>query len=165
MNAVERILAYDIDPHRDATWQQRRDNAHRGKPKPSDSLPEGTFKQNSPGGIANTLKTKSEDYDQAMHRLNNYTNGRGRDLPNDERQKLDETKDSLRDAFGEPNKDTSSTTTETTAFQTSINAPPIGHNLDDSKLDTGLDSKPTQHPTSDVADPMGIRAVSRLLLD
>lgn len=103
MKAVERILAYDdgqINQHRDATWQQRRDNERKGKPKPSNSLPEGTFKQTSPGGIANTLKTKSKDFDQAMRRLNNYENGRGRDLKGMEKRTVNESKDALREAFG-----------------------------------------------------------------
>jgi hypothetical protein len=71
------------------------------------------------------------------------------------------------DAFGEPDgNDRHSTITETTAMPTGINAPPIGHNLDDSRLDTGLDSKPElQKPKADVGDPMGICAVTRLLED
>lgn len=103
MKAVERILAYDdgqINQHRDATWQQRRDNARKGKPKPANSLPEGTFKQTSPGGIANTLKTKSKDFDQAMRRLNNYENGRGHDMQGMEKRTVNDAKDALRDAFG-----------------------------------------------------------------
>jgi hypothetical protein len=166
MNAVERILAYDdgqINQHRDATWQQRRDNSFKGKQKPDNSLPEGTFKQESPGGIANTLKTKSKDYDQAMRRLNNYTNGRGREMPNTERRKLDDAKESLRDAFGKPNTDDSTTTQPTTAiFQQSFNAVPGGHNLDDSRLDTGIDSKPEDNPKSEIGDPIMSGAVARL---
>lgn len=107
MKASERILAYDdgqINQHRDATWQQRRDNAQKGKPKPSNSLPEGTFKQTSPGGIANTLKTKSKDFDQAMRRLNNYENGRGRDMTGMEKRTVDSAKDALRQAYGEGDK-------------------------------------------------------------
>lgn len=107
MKAVNRILAYDdgqINQHRDATWQQRRDNKMKGKPKPSNSLPDGTFKQTSPGGIANTLKTKSKDFDQAMRRLNNYENGRGRDMKGMEKRTVDDAKDALRDAFGKNKK-------------------------------------------------------------
>jgi hypothetical protein len=173
MNAVERILAYDqgeIDQHRDATWQTRRDNKYRGKPEPDNRLPEGTFKQGSPGGIANTLKNKSKDLDQAMRRLNNYTNGRGRETPNNERNKLEQTKHALQDAYGVKNDEDSSgpeqnRTNNTNAnFQTSINALPGSHNLDDSMLDTGLDGKPTENPTTTVQDPV-LGAVSRLLED
>jgi hypothetical protein len=164
MKAVERILAYDdgqIDQHRDATWQQRRDNARKGKPKPSNSLPDGTFKQTSPGGIANTLKNKSKDYDQAMRRLTNYENGRGRGIPNPERRKLDQAKDSLKNAFGESDDNDSNSTVK--AFQTSINTVPVGHNLDDEWLETGLSSNPEQTPKADISDPMVIGAVTRLL--
>jgi hypothetical protein len=70
-------------------------------------------------------------------------------------------------AFGElDGNDRHSTITETVAFQTSINAPPIGHNLDDSRLDTGLGSKPEQQkPKADVRDPLVMGAVKRLLGD
>jgi hypothetical protein len=174
MKAVERILAYDqgeIDQHRDATWQNRRDNKYKGKPMPDNRLPEGTFKQGSPGGIANTLKNKSEDLDQAMRRLNNYTNGRGRETPSNERNKLEQTKHALQDAYGVKNDEDSSgpeknRTNNTNAnFQTSINAPTSVHNLDDSRLDTGLDSKPNEGPVADVRDPMAIGAITRLLED
>lgn len=174
MKAVERILAYDqgqIDQHRDATWQTRRDNKYKGKPPPDNRLPEGTFKQGSPGGIANTLKNKSKDLDQAMRRLNNYTNGRDRETPNNERNKLEQTKHALQDAYGVKNDEDSSgpeknRTNNTNAnFQTSINTVPGGHNLDDTGLDTGLDSKPTEGPKAEVHDPMVLGAVSRLLED
>lgn len=107
MNAVERILAHEdghINQHRDDTWQQRRDNAFRGKIPPDNQLPEGTFKQSTPGGIANTLKMKSEDLDQAMRRLNNYSNSQGRNIRGEERRKIDDTKEALRQAYGEPDK-------------------------------------------------------------
>jgi hypothetical protein len=174
MNAVERLIAYDqgqIDQHRDATWQNRRDNKYRGKPMPDNRLPEGTFKEGSPGGIANTLKNKSHDLDQAMRRLNNYTNGRGREMPSTERNKMEQTKHALQDAYGvKENEDSSgpqkNRTNNTNAnFQTSINTVPGGHNLDDSRLDTGLDDKPTQKPVAEIHDPMIIGAVSRLLED
>lgn len=173
MKAVERILAYDqgqIDQHRDATWQMRRDNKYKGKPEPDNRLPEGTFKQQSPGGIANTLKNKSHDLDQAMRRLNNYTNGRGREMPSNERNKMEQTKHSLQDAYGVKNNEDSSgpeknRTNNTNAnFQTSVNTIPTVHNLDDSGLETGLNSKPEQKPVAEVHDPI-IGAVSRLLED
>jgi hypothetical protein len=171
MDAIKRILAYDqgqIDQHRDATWQMRRDNKHKGKPMPENHLPEGTFKQTSPGGIANTLKNKSDDLDQAMRRLNNYTNGRGREIPNNERNKLEQTKHALQDAYGvKENEDSQgpskNPTNNTNAnFQTSINTVPIGHNLDEGYLDTGLDGVSTEDPTTTVQDPV-LGAVSRLL--
>jgi hypothetical protein len=90
-----------INPNRDMTWQERMDNKYKGKPRPADELPEGTFKGNSPGGIANTLKTKSEDYGQASRRLNNYINRQGRNLEGQERQRLNQTKEALRNAYGE----------------------------------------------------------------
>lgn len=93
-----------VNPNRDTTWQMRMDNKYKGKPRPDNELPEGTFKGNSPGGIANTLKTKSEDYGQAMSRLNNYINRQGRNLHGQERDKMDRTKDALRDAYGEKEK-------------------------------------------------------------
>lgn len=173
MKAVERILAYDqgqVDQHRDATWQNRRDNKYRGKPMPDNRLPEGTFKEGSPGGIANTLKNKSQDLDQAMRRLNNYTNGRGRDMPSNDRNKMEQTKHALQDAYGVDEKEDSNGPSKNPAnntnanFQTSINTIPGGHNLDDTGLDTGLDSIPVEVPTTDVRDP-GMGAVARLLED
>lgn len=198
MGAVERILAYEdgqIDQHRDATWQQRRDNAQRGKPKPSNSLPEGTFEQTTPGGIANTLKTKSKDFDQAMRRLNNYDNGRGRDMQGREKRKIEDSKDALRNAYGkggsenknDPNKNSPNNVSsgfswdgnaevgsESTSFDSlpsdieaspySLNTIPSTHNLDDSLLDTGVDSKSDQLPTVHVNDPL-VNAVARLLED
>lgn len=89
-----------VNPNRDTTWQMRMDNKYKNKPRPDNELPEGTFTGNSPGGIANTLKTKSEDYGQAMSRLNNYVNRQGRNLHGQEREKMEQTKDALRDAFG-----------------------------------------------------------------
>lgn len=174
MSAVERILSYDqgqIDRHRDATWQNRRDNKYKGKPMPDNRLPEGTFKEESPGGIANTLKNKSHDLDQAMRRLNNYTNGRGREMPSNERNKMEQTKHALQDSYGvNENEDSSGpsknrTNNANANFQTSINTIPGGHNLDDSGLDTGLDSKPTEDPTTEIHDPMVMGAISRLLED
>jgi hypothetical protein len=102
--ASNRLLAHDegyVNPNRDMTWQERQDNKYKGKPKPNNSLPEGTFKENSPGSIANKLKTKSKDYGQASRRLNNYINRQGKNLHGQERQKLDQSKDALRQAFGE----------------------------------------------------------------
>lgn len=171
MNAVERILAYDqgqVDQHRDATWQMRRDNKHKGKPKPENHLPEGTFKQSSPGGIANTLKNKSEDLDQAMRRLNNYTNGRGREIPSTERNKLENTKHALQDAYGKPENEDSQgpekngSNSTNAMFQQSFNAIPGGHNLDDSRLDTGLDTPSEERPVKEVHDPLIFSAVARL---
>lgn len=199
MDAVKRILAYDdgqINQHRDATWQQRRDHTFQGKPKPSNPLPEGTFKQTSPGGIANTLKTKSKDFDQAMRRLNNYENGRGRDLKGMEKRTVDESKEALRDAFGK-DKDTSDPNSRTkpissnlswdgnanvgfnddelwghdagpnplTAFQFSFNAMPPVHNLDDSRLKTGLDESHEQKPTINVNDPPNIASTVKRLME
>jgi hypothetical protein len=172
MKAVERILAYDqgqVDQHRDATWQMRRDNKHKGKPPPENGLPEGTFKQGTPGGIANTLKNKSEDLDQAMRRLNNYTNGRGREMPNNDRNKMEQTKHALQDAYGVkenedsngPQKNSSNNTNAN--FQTSINAIPPIHNLDDSILETGVDEGFNQQPKGPINDPMILGAVERLI--
>lgn len=105
-NARQRLLTADhdegyINPNRDTTWQMRMENKMKGRPYPDNRLPEGTFKDTSPGSIANNLKMKSEDYGQAMSRLNNYINRQGRNLHGQERQKLNQTKNALRQAFGE----------------------------------------------------------------
>ena len=61
--------------------------------------PEGFFKR-SQGEIAKGLKSYSDDLKQAMSRLNFYINRAGRNLPANEKKRLDGVKPLLRKAFG-----------------------------------------------------------------
>lgn len=62
-------------------------------------LPEGIFK-GSPSSIANTLKSKSRTYDEAMSRLTGYMNRRGSTLQRADEIRLEKAKDALRQAYG-----------------------------------------------------------------
>lgn len=158
-NAATRILAdeaYDSNYQnndKDRTWQRKMDEGYHGKPRvPGRELPEGTF-EGSASSIAQTLKSHSEDYAQAMSKLTSYINRQGINLQGADKARLSQAKDALRQAYGEQVK----------AMENSMYALPLGHNLDDSTLKTGIDEPyDGPHPSEEVEDPM-LNAATRLL--
>ena len=81
----------------------------------SDSLDleEGVFSLEDPREIARSLKKsaeesdrkKSDPYRSAMSMLTFYINRAGKQLPDEQRERLEKAKDELRDLFGRPRKD------------------------------------------------------------
>ncbi|SFR47087.1 Protein of unknown function [Marinobacter daqiaonensis] len=81
----------------------------------SDSLDleEGVFTLEDPREIAKSLKRSAEDsgrrkadpFQSAMSMLTFYMNRAGSQLSDDQRDRLEQAKDELRDLFGRPRKD------------------------------------------------------------
>lgn len=65
--------------------------------------PEGLFKE-SPDKIATTLKKDSKDRQQAMARLNFYINRDGKNLSDDDRERLEKAKEKLKALYDEEEK-------------------------------------------------------------
>jgi hypothetical protein len=73
-------------------------------------LESGVFEKRSPRAIAKSLKDsaehsdrrKADPYRSAMSMLTFYINRAGSNLPEDERVKLEKTKDELRQLYGKP---------------------------------------------------------------
>jgi hypothetical protein len=164
MTARTRLLAneaYDsgyVNNDKNYTWQREMEHKYKGKPRtPGRVLPEDTFTKSS-SEIANILKSHSEDYAQAMAKLNSYINRQGRNLQGADRKRLYDAKDSLKQAYGEMNK------TESSTENPFFNIPSV-HNLDDKILRTGIDEDPdsqTSQSTQPVTD-MALNAATRLL--
>jgi hypothetical protein len=160
LRAVRRLLGERqiTDPpnnDKDYTWQDRMDRQYKGKPRtPGRVLPEGTFDKN-PAEMVNVIKQHSEDYGQASRRLNSYINRQGRNLQGEDKKRLYDAKESLRNAYGEP-KPTSGPKSTTSSAETPVYALPPGHNLDDAVLDTGFDVEDLQMATE-------LRAAQRLI--
>lgn len=112
------------NPDKKRGWQKKLDDKHRGKAKnPSKTTPPGTFSQHNPAQIVHDLKEKSPDYENAQKKLNLYINRRGRTLKGNEKSKLYQVKDDLKESYSEPLE-------ANTELQPMYNMPP-GHNLDD----------------------------------
>ena len=86
---------------KDYTWIPKVEKEHKGKPIPNGyELPEGTYTQ-SPGEIARRLKQHSKDFDQAQKRLNFYRNRQGKNLQHQDKNRMKQAQDALREAYGE----------------------------------------------------------------
>lgn len=66
--------------------------------------PEGLFENGSPEKIATTLKKDSKDRQQAMARLNFYINRAGKNLSDDDRERLEKAKEKLKALYDEEEK-------------------------------------------------------------
>jgi hypothetical protein len=160
MSALTRIEADDSydknvrNNDKDYTWQREMEHKYNGRPRtPGRVLPEETFTKSS-SEIARILKSHSDDFKQAMSKLTSYINRQGRNLTGADRERLYSAKDSLRNAYGNQVESSS---------ETPINTVPLGHNLDDSYLDTGIEDVPEPVPTTEIRDMSGIEAAGRLL--
>lgn len=75
-------------------------------------LEKGVFLQEDPRAIARSLKDsaerserrKADPYRSAMSMLTFYVNRAGRQLSDDQRRRLEQAKDELRELFGRPRK-------------------------------------------------------------
>jgi len=131
------------------------EHKYAGRPRtPGRVLPENTFTKSS-SEIARILKAHSEDFQQAMSKLNSFINRQGRNLLGADRQRLYSAKDALRNAYGIHDTEASS--------ETPFASLPLGHNLDDQYLDTGIEDIPEPVPTTEIKDMSGIQAAARLL--
>jgi hypothetical protein len=158
MKAAQRLVRAEVqvtDPpnnNKDYTWQHKMDKGYKGKPRtPGQVLPEDTFSK-SPSEIANLLKMHSTDYGQASSKLNSYINRQGKNLQGEDKSRLYDAKEHLKNAYGEHTETSAST-------EMPIYALPPGHNLDDPDLDTGF------HPEELVKDgpmPTKLKAALRL---
>jgi hypothetical protein len=93
LNAAVRILTISED------WVKEVDDRSSGHK--ANDLPEGLFEK-SASEIANTLKSKSKDYQQAMSRLSFYINRAGKNLSSQDSQRLEDAKSALKRAYGKP---------------------------------------------------------------
>lgn len=85
---------------KDYTWVRKAEQDQKGKPRNSAlDLPEGLFDKN-PSEIANTLKTKSRDFQHALSRLTFYINRAGDNLDRQTQLRLEQAKDALYRAYG-----------------------------------------------------------------
>lgn len=80
-------------------WLKRTEQRIEQKPEDPNKLPEDTFKQ-GPSQIANILKSKSKDFQQAISRLSYYRNRSGDNLTSADKKRLDDAKEALYRAFG-----------------------------------------------------------------
>jgi len=114
------------NPNKDFTWQKKMENKYKNKPRtPGKVLPEGTFTK-SPGEIAQILKNHAPDYKSAQSHLNSYINRSGRNLQGADKERLHQSKEALKNAYGVQDKK------ETKAIaEQPIYALPPGHNKDD----------------------------------
>jgi hypothetical protein len=94
--ATEKKWSQDVTEHSDAM-----------------DLQEGVFEQDDPKAIARSLKhsaevshrRKSEPYQSAMSMLTFYINRAGHNLPEKQKQVLEDAKDELRKLFGRDTED------------------------------------------------------------
>jgi hypothetical protein len=156
--ALERLVLAEkqvTDPpnnNKDYTWQLQMERGYKGKMrKPGQVLPEGTFTK-SPSEIANLLKQHSTDYGQASKKLNSYINRKGRDLQGEEKNRLYDAKETLKNAYGEQSKPQTETTS---GADYPLYCTPDGHSGDNPTLFTGFDESILDedmrggHPTSE----------------
>ena len=123
-------------------WQHEMEDKQNHKPrKPGQVLPKGTFDK-SPSGIAQIVKNHSPDYGTAEKKLDSYINRNGRNLQGADKERLHQSKEALKNQYGdqETSTDTSDTSTSDSTTTTSsiramneqsIYALPPGHNKDD----------------------------------
>jgi hypothetical protein len=155
IEAARRLLAEKqvTDPpnnNKDTTWQKKQEDMYKGRPKPppDKQTPKGTFTSDNPGQIVNDLKQHSDDYGQASKRLNNYINRSGKNLDTNRKQKLFQTKDALRDAYGvkDPNEKPKPVKPAKPAETTSSpQAIPRWHTGNQPFLDTGIGTDEDEH--------------------
>jgi hypothetical protein len=120
----------------DTQWQQRMKNKQRYKPRtPGQVLPEGTFTK-SPAGIAQIVKNHSPDYGTAMKKLDSYINRNGRNLQGADKERLHQSKEALKNQYGDQEKPATTSSTKVRAIaEQPIYALPPGHNKDDGMVD------------------------------
>ena len=101
--AITRLLATQPNkPNKpkDNTWIKKAEDKQKGKSRNSaNDLPEGLFEE-SAGTIANTLKSKSKDFQQAISRLQFYINRAGSNLLSQDQRRLEQAKEALYRAYG-----------------------------------------------------------------
>lgn len=140
MRAAQRLLAerqVTDPPNNDKNYEWQRDMEHKykGKPRtPGRVLPEGTFTKN-PSEMVNVLKQHSEDYGQASSKLNSYINRQGRNLQGEDKNRLYDAKEALKNAYGQQQQNEKMQASS----ETPVYALPPGHNMDDGTLYTGLE--------------------------
>ncbi len=137
--------------NKDYQWQRKMNQGYKGKArKPGRVLPEGTFTK-EPSEMVNILKEHSDDYNQAQKKLNSYINRSGRNLQGEDKNRLYDAKEKLKNDYGEMEHRAPVTpTTPVESKQVQIDADmgsgsyalPEGHNMDDATLDTGLYDDP-----------------------
>lgn len=103
LHAGARLLSAPTKPRKPAQprWLDKAEQKQKQKPENPAKLPEGLFAEGTPAEIANTLKTKSKDYKQAMSRLNFYINRAGDTLTSQDQRRLELAKEALARAYGE----------------------------------------------------------------
>jgi hypothetical protein len=134
----EKLATDPPNNDKDFNWQRNQEKKYKNKPRtPGRVTPPGTFNQ-SPSEIAHRLKQHSEDYGQASRKLNNYINKQGRNLQGEDRTRLYDAKETLKNAYGRPEDKTSADSSVKTvgiAEQPIHNVPFGVHNLDDKTWD------------------------------
>lgn len=97
LEAAARIKAAEGEDH---NWLGKAEDKQEQKPEdPNAEFPEDFFK-GSPSSIAQGLKSKSDDFKQAMSRLSFYINRAGKNLEMSDKQRLEQAKDSLYRIYG-----------------------------------------------------------------
>lgn len=97
IEAAQRMRVKAAEDHQ---WVDKVEQKQEMKPdNPNDDFPEGFF-DGQPNTIAQGLKSKSEDFKQAMSRLSFYINRAGKNLDNTSKQRLEQAKDALYRLYG-----------------------------------------------------------------
>lgn len=101
-NGAHRILAeLPKRPDRPARpqWVHKAEEHQSHEPPKTNEPDDGSFDQ-EPNKLAHELKTKSDDFDQAISRLQYYINRKGDRLDPAEKQRLDRAKEALYRSYG-----------------------------------------------------------------
>jgi Protein of unknown function (DUF3175) len=150
----------------DMSWQREMEQKQHNKPrKPGQVLPKGTFTK-SPGGIAQIVKNHSPDYGTAVKKLDSYINRSGRNLEGADRERLHQSKEALKNQYGDQEKPTTTSSVKRVAIaEQPIYCLPEGHNKDDGMVNllkevpdnrekwTTHDQQMRPSPALDAADP------------
>lgn len=96
IEAHQRMLKAAGEDHQ---WVKKVEEKQEQKPQNQPDFPEDFFK-GQPNTIAQGLKSKSKDYQQAMSRLSFYINRAGKNLTSQDKQRLDQAKDALARLYG-----------------------------------------------------------------
>ena len=95
IQAAKRIKAAGEDHQ----WVKKVEQEQEMHPDNVPDFPEDFFK-GQPNTIAQGLKSKSDDFQQAMSRLNFYINRGGKNLSSQDKQRLEQAKDALYRLYG-----------------------------------------------------------------
>lgn len=155
---AEKLVTDPPNNDKNYEWQTEMEHTFKGKMrKPGQVLPEGTYTK-SPSEIANLLKQHSTDYGQASKKLNSYINRSGRNLQGEDKNRLYDAKETLKNAYGVQDKPGTTETApspQTAQADYPLYVTPDGHAGDNPTLFTGLDEGILDedmrggHPTSE----------------